>query len=326
MRKGYDMGNAVRKMQVWKGLRKQKAALAILAFFIIMPFVSPYFLTSGNLTSLMLQVTILLIMAFGVTFCIVSGECDLSLGTNMCVAGILAIRLQQYLPLWAILLTVLAVGLVIGAINAFIIVDQGANSFICTLGMMMVLRGVALVLSDGRPVSGTSAQYVYFGNGKFLGVNFITWVAIAMFFICWWVMARTQFGRNCFAVGGDKSVAAYSGINVKRHKCITFLISAMCAAFAGFCFSAELNSGSATYGENTALLVNCGVVVGGTPFNGGYGGVVQSLIGIFLLGVLENAMSLLNISSYYQQLVRGIVIVFVIAMDCNARKKKREDV
>ncbi|MGM9631401.1 ABC transporter permease [Butyricicoccus sp.] len=320
------MEKSKKAAQIWKVLRKQKAALAIVALFIIMPFLSPYFLTSTNLTALMLQVTILMIMAFGVTFCIVSGDCDLSLGTNMCLAGIVAIRLQQYLPLPAILLAVLAVGLLIGAINAFIIVDQGANAFITTLGMMMVLRGVSLVASNGKPVSGSSQMYVYFGNGKFLGVNFITWIAIIMFFVCWWVMTHTQFGRNCFAVGGDKSVAAYSGINVKRHKRITFLISAVCAAFAGFCFSAELNSGSATYGENTALLVNCGVVVGGTPFNGGYGGMVQSLVGIFLLGILENAMSLRNISSYYQQLIRGAVIVFVIAMDCHARKKKREDV
>ena len=204
----------------------------------------------------------------------------------------LAIQLQKYLPLPAILLVVLVVGLIVGAINAFIVVDQGANSFICTLGMMMVLRGVSLVASNGRPVSGTSQMYTYFGNGKFLGINFITWLVIVMFFICWWVITHTQFGRNCFAVGGDESVAAYSGINTKRHLRITFLISGMCAVLAGFCFSAELNSGSATYGENTALLVNCGVVVGGTPFNGGYGGVLQSLIGIFLLGILENAMSL----------------------------------
>lgn len=320
------MDKSQKSARIWKVLKKQKALVAILAFFIIMPFLSPYFLTGTNLSALMLQVTILLIMAFGVTFCIVSGECDLSLGTNMCLAGILTIRLQKYLPLPAILLAVLAVGLVIGAINAFIVVDQGANSFICTLGMMMVLRGLSLVASNGRPVSGTSQMYTYFGNGKLLGINFITWLAIVMFFICWWVMTHTQFGRNCFAVGGDKGVAAYSGINTKRHLRITFLISGMCAALAGFCFSAELNSGSATYGENTALLVNCGVVVGGTPFNGGYGGVIQSLVGIFLLGILENAMSLKNISSYYQQLIRGIVIVFVIAMDCHARKVKREDV
>lgn len=310
----------------WAAVKKQKAAVAILAFFIAMPFLSPFFLTSQNLSSLMLQVTILLIMAFGVTFCIVSGECDLSLGLNMCLAGILSIRLQQYLPLWAILLVVIGVGAVIGLVNAFIIVDQGANAFICTLGMMMLLRGVSLVASNGSPVAGTSKAYIHFGNGKLLGLNHITWVAFIMFLICWWVMTHTQFGRNCYAVGGDKNVAAYSGINVKRHKRITFVISAAAAALAGFCFSAELNSGSATYGENTALLVNCGVVIGGTPFNGGYGGIVQSLLGVFMLGVLENAMSLLNVSSYYQQLTRGIVIVFVIAMDCRARKKKREDV
>lgn len=311
---------------LWKLVKKQKAAFAILVLFVAMSFISPFFLTGQNLSSLLLQVTILLIMAFGVTFCIISGECDLSLGLNMCLAGILSIRLQQYLPLWGILLAVLAVGLLIGAVNAFIIVDQGANSFICTLGMMMLLRGIALAASDGKPVAGVSQAYVHFGNGRFLGVYYVTWLAIALFLITWWTITHTQFGRNCYAVGGDESVAAYSGINVKRHKRVTFLVSAAFAALAGFCFSAELNSGSATYGENTALLVNCGVVIGGTPFNGGYGGIVQSLVGIFLLGILENAMSLQNISSYYQQLIRGAVIVFVIAMDCHARKVKREDV
>ena len=309
-----------------KLVKKQKAGLGIVILFLIMPFLSPFFLTGHNLRALLLQVTILLIMAFGVTFCIISGECDLSLGLNMCLAGIIAIKLQRYLPLFAIFIVVLLVGLLIGLINSLIIVDQGANSFITTLGMMMLLRGIALVISDGKPVEGTSRAYVAFGSGRFFGVNYITWVMIAVFILCLWVMRNTQFGRNCYAVGGDKSVAIYSGINVKRHLRVTFLISAVSAALAGFCFSAELNSAASTYGENTALLVNCGVVVGGTPFNGGYGGIVQSLVGVLMLGVLENAMSLMNINVYLQQLVRGIVITAVIAMDCFARKKKSEDV
>ncbi|MDO5548772.1 MAG: ABC transporter permease [Eubacteriales bacterium] len=312
---------------VGKIFMQQKAIIAIVVLFVAMTIINKNFLSINNMASLLMQVSVLLIMTLGVTFCIISGECDLSLGSQMCVAGILSIILQRYLPLPAILLVVLLVGVVIGIINAVIIVDQGANSFIVTLGMMMALKGVALVISNGTPVAGKSTAYSNFGSGSFLHIYYITWIAIALLIVCAWVLRNTQFGRNCFAIGGGtKNIAAYTGINVQRHRRIIFIISALSAALAGFCLSAELNSGSATYGETTALLVNCGCVVGGTPFNGGYGGIIQSTIGILLFGLLDNSMSMQNISSYYQQLIKGIVIVVVVALDCYARKKKRETV
>jgi len=318
-----DSAQLIKKL---KYLTKQKAFLAIILISVFMSVFNPYFLTAHNLSSLLLQVTTLWIMAFGVTFCIISGECDLSLGANMCITGVIAIKLLPYLPIWAILIVVLLIGAVFGAVNAVISVNQGANSFIVTLGMMMLLKGICLVLTDGAPISGSDKTFVAFGTGRFLGIYNITWVAIIVFLVCLWVMKHTQFGRNCYAVGYEKAVSQYSGIAVKRHLWITFIISACSAALAGFCLSAELNSGSAAYGDNTALMINCGVVVGGTPFNGGYGGMVQSLIGVFLFGLLENVMNLPAITPYLQMLVRGILIVFVIGMDCYARKKKREDV
>lgn len=320
------MESTVKMKKISGILFKQKALIAIIAFYIVMSFLSPYFLTATNQVALLLQITVLLFMAIGVTFVIISGDCDLCLGANMCVSGIIAIQLQEYLSLPMIFIVVLLVGLAIGLVNSFIIVYQGANAFITTLGMMYLLRGVALVLTDGKPITGQSQGYVEFGNGTFLGINYITWLAIGLFILAVWVMRSTSLGRNCYAVGGNKSVAEYSGINIKKHKTIVFCISAMSAALAGFCYSAYLNSGSSVYGENTALLINCGVVVGGTPFNGGRGGMIQSLIGIFLFGLLENALMLLNVSSYIQQLVRGIVIVFVIAMDFYSEKRRLRDV
>lgn len=320
------MNRSIQLTRTLKNLTKQKAFLAIIVICFLMSVFNPYFLTAHNLSSLLLQVTTLWIMAFGVTFCIISGECDLSLGANMCITGVVAIKLLPYLPMWVILIVVLLIGAVIGAINAVISVNQGANSFIVTLGMMMLLKGICLVLTNGAPISGNNKAFSAFGTGTFLGIYNITWVAILVFIVCLWVMKNTQFGRNCYAVGYDKAVSQYSGIAVKRHLWITFILSACSAALAGFCLSAELNSGSAAYGDNTALLINCGVVVGGTPFNGGYGGMVQTLIGVFLFGLLENVMNLLAITPYMQMLVRGILIVFVISMDCFARKKKREDV
>ena len=320
------MNYSVQPKKVLKNLTKQKAFLAVLIICIFMSFYNRYFLTAQNLSALLLQVTILWMMAFGVTFCIISGECDLSLGANMCLCGIISIKLLPYFPLWGILVIVLGVGAVVGMVNAFISVNQGANSFIVTLGMMMLLKGICLVMTDGAPISGNSSSFVAFGTGHFLGIYNITWVAILLFVLALFAMKRTQFGRNCYAVGFSKEVAEYSGIGVKKHLWITFILSACSAALAGFCLSAELNSGSAAYGDNTALLINCGVVVGGTPFNGGYGGMIQSLIGVFLFGLLENVMNLLAVTPYMQMLVRGVIIVFVIAMDCYAKKKKREDV
>lgn len=307
-------------------IKKQKALCAIIVIFIAMPFLSPYFLTAFNMKSLILQVSILMMMAIGVTYCMISGDCDLSVGLHMCFAGIMAIKLQTILPLPMILIAILVMGAVIGLINAFIVVDQGANAFITTLGMMFLLKGLSLLISGGNSLSGTSQMYIAFGTGEFLGIYYVSWVAIALIIINIIVMRSTAFGRNCYAVGGDEGVAKYSGINVKKHRRIAFVISGMCAALAGFCFAAEMNSIGATYGENTSLLVNCGVVVGGTLFNGGYGGIVESIIGIFFLGALENAMNILNISAYYQQLIRGIVIVVVIASGFYANKKKRERV
>lgn len=309
-----------------KVIRKQKALMAIFIMFVAMSFYSPYFLTAYNMSSLVLQVSILIMMAVGITYCMISGDCDLSVGLNMCFAGIMAVRLQEYLPLPLILIAVLVIGAVIGAVNAFIVVDQGANAFITTLGMMFLLKGLSLLASGGAAISGTSQGFIDFGTGQFLGLYYISWVAIALIIVNAFVITRTQFGRNCYAVGGDSDVAAYSGIDVKKHRRIAFIISGVFAALAGFCLAAEMNSIGATYGENTSLLVNCGVVVGGTPFNGGYGGIIQSCIGIFFLGILENAMNILNISSYYQQLIRGIVIVVVIASGFYASKKKREKV
>lgn len=312
--------------KLFTGLKKQKALVAILVLFVIMPILSPYFLTVYNMSSLILQVSILMIMAIGITYCMISGDCDLSVGLHMCFAGIIAMKLQTVLPLPMILIAVLVMGALIGAVNAFIVVDQGANSFITTLGMMFLLKGMSLYASGGAALSGTSQGYIAFGTGQFLGLYYISWVAIILVVINAWIITHTAFGRNCYAVGGDSDVAAYSGINVKKHRRIAFIISGVFAALAGFCLAAEMNSISATYGENTSLLVNCGVVVGGTPFNGGYGGVIQSCIGIFFLGALENAMNILNISSYNQQLIKGIVIVAVIASGFYANKKKRERV
>jgi ribose transport system permease protein len=151
-------------------------------------------------------------------------------------------------------------------------------------------------------------------------------IMVVIFALSAWLMRYTQFGRNLYAIGGDYEVARYSGIDVVRTKWLAFVISGACAALAGVLLSSKLNTGSAIYGEMTALVVNCGVVVGGTSFAGGIGGIPQSALGLLVFGMLDNAMNMLNITSYVQIGLKGIVIVGIIWLDCFVQKRKREAV
>jgi len=320
------MNEKINVRRILKIIQNQKALVALLVIFIMMPFLTPYFFTRYNMVELLLQCAILLIMAGGVTFVVISGECDLSIGGLMCLSGIVAIKLQESMPLFPAFVLAIVVGLLVGAVNAFLVVSQNADGFITTLGMGMLLKGVSLVLTNAHPIQGTNVIFHKIGTISVLGIPLIVIITIILLAIAQSVMKRTAFGRDCYAVGGNFEVAVYAGIRAKRHKVMTYLLSGAVTALAGFLLSARLNSGAATYGDNTALLINCGIVVGGTSFGGGIGGIPQTILGMFLFATLENAMNLMNVNSYVQQLIRGIIIVGVVCLDCYTKKKKRDDV
>ena len=303
---------------------KQKAFLAIVGMLAVMAFFPTNFYTAFNLLDMLNSTSILLILAFGVTLTVISGGCDLSIGGILVVAGIIAIKLLDVMPMWAAILCALAFGAFVGFINGFLVVQQKTEPFIITLGMGMLLTGVAQQLTDARPVPASNPDFMMIGNGDFFGVPYLVIIMLACFVAAHWLMRYTAYGRNLYAIGGDYEVALYSGINVVRTKWIAFVISGMAAALAGVLLSSKLNTGSSIYGETAALIVNCGVVVGGTSFAGGIGGIPQSALGLLVFGILDNAMNMLGISSYIQILLKGAVIVGIIWMDCFYRKRKRE--
>lgn len=307
---------------------KQKAFLAIIAMLVTMLFFDTNFYTTYNLFDMMKSVSILMILAFGVTVVLVAGGCDLSIGGIMVMSGIVAIKLiNSNIPIWISILGALLVGAVMGAINGFLVVYQRTEPFIITLGMGMLLTGIAQQLTDAHPVPCTNPAFVFLANGKLFNIipNLVL-VMISVFFIIHYILRYTSFGRNCYAIGGDYEVAKYSGIDVLRIKAAAYVICGITAALGGVMLASMLNSGSSTYGDTTALVVNCGVVVGGTSFAGGIGSVPQSAIGLLLFGVLENGMNMLGIDSYIQQICKGVVIVTIICLDCFGRKRKREAV
>ena len=305
---------------------KQKAFLAIVGMLAVMAFFPTNFYTAFNLLDMLNSTSILLILAFGVTLTVISGGCDLSIGGILVVAGIIAIKLLDVMPMWAAILCALAFGAFVGFINGFLVVQQKTEPFIITLGMGMLLTGVAQQLTDARPVPASNPDFMMIGNGDFFGVPYLVIIMVACFVAAHWLMRYTAYGRNLYAIGGDYEVALYSGINVVRTKWIAFVISGAAAALAGVLLSSKLNTGSSIYGETAALVVNCGVVVGGTSFAGGIGGIPQSALGLLVFGILDNAMNMLGISSYIQILLKGAVIVGIIWMDCFYQKRKRETV
>ena len=303
---------------------KQKAFLAIVGMLVAMAFFPTNFYTAFNLLDMLNSTSILLILAFGVTLTVISGGCDLSIGGILVVAGIIAIKLLDVMPMWAAILCALAFGAFVGFVNGFLVVQQKTEPFIITLGMGMLLTGVAQQLTDARPVPASNPDFMMIGNGDFFGVPYLVIIMLVCFAAAHWLMRYTAYGRNLYAIGGDYEVALYSGINVVRTKWMAFVISGMAAALAGVLLSSKLNTGSSIYGETAALIVNCGVVVGGTSFAGGIGGIPQSALGLLVFGILDNAMNMLGISSYIQILLKGAVIVGIIWMDCFYQKRKRE--
>lgn len=311
-----------------RALTKQKAVIAILVMLILMLFFKTNFYTSYNLLNVLKDAAVNEIIAFGVTLTVIAAGCDLSVGGVMCLSGITAIQMMNGgMSIWlAILLSVL-IGALVGFINGFFVVQQKTEAFIITLGTGMLIKGVCQQLTDAHPVSCTNMEFMKIANGKIGGVIPNLAIIMIVFGLLIFALLRyTSYGRNLYALGGDYDVAKYSGINVLSTKWVAFVLSGAMAAVAGVLLSSKLNTGSSIYGDDTALMVNCGVVVGGTSFAGGVGGILQSFVGLMVLQLLTNCMNMLGIAPYLQQVCQGVVIVAIIWLDCFGRKRKREDV
>ncbi|MCL2424971.1 MAG: ABC transporter permease [Oscillospiraceae bacterium] len=325
--------------KVLKVLGKQKALVAIAVILIAMLFSSTNIFTLSHLRAFLLVASPELVIAFGVTFAVICRACDLSVGSVMSLSGIIAVQMiNSGVPVFLAVLMAILSGSVIGFINGFLIVKQKTEAFIITLGMGLLLHGVALYISNGRPVSTRDPIFNAISNTNIpipvIGYlpSIVVWMLLVGV-ITFCILRYTSFGRNCYALGGDYEVAEHSGINVVGTKWTAFVITGTCAAIAGVLLSSRFNTGSAVFGELTPLIVNCSVVIGGTSFAGGIGGIVQSGLGVLVMHMLRYGLSMfsiegafVSINQFVQTLVIGIVIVSIIAMDCYAIKRKKEDV
>jgi ribose transport system permease protein len=296
---------------------RQLSTLAGLALLVtLLAILSPYFLTVSNLSNVLEQTSINAVVAVGMTFVILSGGIDLSVGSLVALSGVaLAAALQGGLPLPIALLAGLATGSAAGLANGLLITRGKLPPFIATLGMMSVARGLTLFVTDGRPISGFEAGFRSLATGRVLGIPASVLLAGVLYLAAHLVLTRTRFGLYVYAIGGNEEATRLSGVGVRFHKTMVYVLAGLMSAVASVILTARLNSAQPIAGMMYELDAIAATVIGGTSLLGGSGTIGGTLIGALIMGVLRNGLNLLGISSFLQQVVIGLVIIAAVLVD-----------
>jgi ribose/xylose/arabinose/galactoside ABC-type transport system permease subunit len=297
--------------------RESSLAAVVIVLIVFLSFASPYFFTSGNLIVVGRQIGLGLIISVGMTFVILIGGIDLSVGS---VVALVSVLTGQFMvtagldPVISVLLALLAgalVGYVNGVINAF----GGLPSFVVTLGMLAVARGLALGITSGSTISGFPQSFLFLGQGQFLGIPVPIYIAVVVALVAHFVLSRTTFGRHVYFVGSNEEAAKLSGIRVRRVKVSVFVIASTLAAVSGILETSRLSVGQPAAGSGYELVAIGAAVIGGASLFGGVGGILGTALGTTLLLLIQNALILLGISAYWQQVFSGVIIVAAVALN-----------
>ncbi|MGH9386965.1 MAG: ABC transporter permease [Vicinamibacterales bacterium] len=285
---------------------------------------TPHFLTISNLLNVVQQTSINAIVAAGMTFVILSGGIDLSVGSIVALSGVaLGALLQTGQPLIVAVPAALAAGMACGLLNGVLVSIGGLPSFIVTLGMMSVARGAALVFTEGRPISGFDEGFRWVATGSVGFVPAPVVVMLAVYAVAHVVLTRTTFGRYVYAIGGNEEATRLSGVAVTFHKTSIYGVSGLMSAVAAVVLTARLNSAQPIAGMMYELDAIAATVIGGTSLMGGEGSLVGTLVGALIMGVLRNGLNLLGVSSFLQQVVIGGVIVGAVLVDTILKRQHR---
>ena len=295
--------------------------IGLILLIIVVSILNPSFLDLSNLLNLLRQISINGLIAFGMTFIILTGGIDLSVGSILALSSaFIALMITSGVdPIIALIIGVL-IGFVLGAVNGLLVTKGNMAPFIATLATMTIFRGLTLVITDGNPITNLGDSYLFqlFGKGYFIGIPVPAVTMIIVFVILLIILQKTTFGRHTYAIGGNEVAAEISGIKVNKIKILIYGISGLMSALAGGILTSRLNSAQPTAGTSYELDAIAAVVLGGTSLTGGKGRIVGTLIGVLIIGVLNNGLNLLGVSSFYQQVVKGVVILIAVLID---RKK-----
>jgi len=298
--------------------------LALILVCALFSSMTSRFLTTTNISVILNQVSVNAILAFGVTFVIIAGGIDLSLGSLVAVCGVVVALLSQNneYSLWIAVIGTLLAGLTLGALNGIIVVLTKVPPFIVTLGTMTIGRGVALILSKGRPISDLNESLNFLGSENLFGIPIPILFLVLSYATCHILLTKTIFGRYVKAIGGNEMASFVAGVRVNRIKLYVYMISGLFAALAGILLTARINTGQPNAGLGFELDAIAAVIIGGTSTRGGKGTITGTLLGVLFIGVINNGLDLINVSAYWQQVIMGGIIILAVVLDGLYQKLK----
>ncbi|KLN97379.1 ribose ABC transporter permease [Moellerella wisconsensis] len=315
-----NSGTASKRWFTKEWLMEQKSLIALCVLIAVVSSLSPNFFTVNNLFNILQQTSVNAIMAVGMTLVILTSGIDLSVGSLLALTGAVAASMVDAdVNALVAVAGALALGAGIGACTGIIVAKGKVQAFIATLVMMLLLRGVTRVYTDGSPIntgfSDNADLFGWFGIGRPLGIPTPVWIMLLVFIAAWYLLHHTRLGRYIYALGGNESATRLSGINVDRIKIIVYALCGLLAALASIIEVARLSSAQPMAGNGYELDAIAAVVLGGTSLAGGKGRIVGTLIGALILGFLNNGLNLLGISSNYQMIVKAVVILLAVLVD-----------
>jgi ribose transport system permease protein len=307
-----------------EAIRRLSVLGILLLICVVFAFGSSDFLTASNLLNVALQTSIIAIVAIGMTFVILTAGIDLSVGSLMAICGALAagIAVRQGMDTYLSISIALGAGLFLGAINGLMVVKGGIPPFVATLSMLAIARGFTLVYTDGRPIAGLDERFIYLGTGQVLGIPLPVIIMILIAVVAHIITRYTPFGLHVYSTGGNEETTRLAGISPDRIKLAVYMISGFLAALGGILLTARLWSAQPNAAVGWELDAIAAPVLGGTSLFGGVGSIGGTVVGAFIIGVLSNGLNLMGVPSYYQQVIKGLVLILAVAVDLINKRRR----
>jgi ribose/xylose/arabinose/galactoside ABC-type transport system permease subunit len=318
-----DVSEAYDRFDGLDFLRRYGIAVVFAALVVTMVIASPQFRTKGNFLNLLQQNAIIGILACAMTFAIILGGFDLSVGANAAMSSVVAARLMIEFSIPVGIAGALLAGLLVGLVNGVLIAYVGVNPFVSTLGTLTVVRGLVYVYTNATPLFGVDFSFTRVGLGRSVGVPNPFWIFLVVAIILYILLSQTRFGHYIYAIGGNALAAREMGINVKRTRLLVYALIGICAAISGIILVGQTATGQPAGALNYELTAIAAVIVGGATLSGGYGNLLSTIVGVYLLGIVSNALNLFGVSPFWQPVATGSILIVAVALDSAAARSAR---
>lgn len=311
------IGRAAKAQPIW---------IFVLLIFTFFSFANEFFFDLSNFTNILIQTSTIGIIALGMTFVMIDGQIDLSVGAVVALAASLAVGLQSDIGLIPAVLVGLLSGALLGAFNGLVVWKTGVDAFIVTLGGLLGIRGLVFIYTQEQSFFATNFAYSDFGTSSFGPIPTLAIIFLVLTVFMHWLLTRTRHGRDTYAVGGNRDAAVNAGIKVGPHLLINFTIVGFLAALSGVLLSTQMGASTPNLGRDYELWVITAVVLGGTKLNGGYGSIIGTLGGVLAIGILRNGMNLMQVPAFYVLVILGSILIAVLFIDKQVSRRQQQEV